>query len=713
MTSVEQNHRLRPDRACRLLAAGAAKAAKQTTKRVWQVEVNLTVAGTVSFRFSNDLGWVLFTWTEEGGFGFPGLPGSLMIEDMDMERSGVDRRLLETLARVLVNASSREQLRFLAPTATKVGEDALGSDDALSREMNSRLAHEWFSVDEARWYDYRVRKTEAGRNDLTVTYFDGEREVVLWIGPAMATPMTARGKRRHEPVFVRGRVGLVVLRDSRDDGQRAAPAHQVEGPAALAVARTVPEKTQHLDVDRHAEKGLRDQSGHLDRRFTASVYRLPASTRWRQFMAEGHVSQFGGFGFLDSPHTVLLDFSDRACAHMSALTGDKVPLFNFVDVDRHERATSVQALVEADEMVSTGGEDTLRRGLDEVVAVAGARDAITLRKTCALKLLGHDIEPICVECEEAHGVKIGRFHPEETFLGPHSSAGMLLSSFLSPAAELERSPDPTVSLVWFERRSEREELTAYLAAMGVGVTGSLFPGIDLEEIASYKTGWVQVFPQSDTFERDLSAVMDGIGLESVTPPGPYGVGGTVQWLQAVAASVGGEEAWREWMTRNRPSFDQLADGWAERCSDLGFAFVVDPRQLTRIWDPRRNWGLSYLRVLQELGFRVLAFVFRDSEVDAQTQLSEIRDELAAAGHRDDELEISLFSDEAELMTLLSADTHAAVFTDYTADTRVEAVGKAWFSFADFERGIEGATRTFERLLRRAQTPYFSRQRALR
>ena len=87
-------------------------------------------------------------------------------------------------------------------------------------------------------------------------------------------------------------------------------------------------------------------------------------------------------------------------------------------------------------------------------------------------------------------------------------------------------------------------------------------------------------------------------------------------------------------------------------------------------------------------------------------------ELQRRGFKPDELDIEFFSMPAELDALLADGRAQAVFSEYYSDTRLERAGKAWFSTADFEKGFEGAERTFGRLINRCRNGYYARLKSV-
>ena len=64
--------------------------------------------------------------------------------------------------------------------------------------------------------------------------------------------------------------------------------------------------------------------------------------------------------------------------------------------------------------------------------------------------------------------------------------------------------------------------------------------------------------------------------------------------------------------------------------------------------------------------------------------------------------------ERQVARLLADGPFQAVYSDHHFDRRLSSAGKAQFSLQEFEKGLAGAVRTGQRLLRICRLPFYRR-----
>jgi hypothetical protein len=124
------------------------------------------------------------------------------------------------------------------------------------------------------------------------------------------------------------------------------------------------------------------------------------------------------------------------------------------------------------------------------------------------------------------------------------------------------------------------------------------------------------------------------------------------------------------------------------------AFVVSEATLPRLLELRYGHGAPLATMVMEMGFGIdLIYYDRHGEPPAlPPALKDAR--------------VSVFRSPWELERALREGDSAAVYSDIWFDWRIARAGKARFSSKDFEMGLEGARRTFEKLLPLCRLPFY-------
>jgi hypothetical protein len=238
------------------------------------------------------------------------------------------------------------------------------------------------------------------------------------------------------------------------------------------------------------------------------------------------------------------------------------------------------------------------------------------------------------------------------------------------------------------------QLEQLLESLGIVINARLVPEVRLDQMVRYPRAELQVLFDSRLYQPTFLRLFGNIDVPSLRPPLPFGVAGCRAWLVSVATAVGKEagldELWQERWAPEAPRWSRLtAEARAHR---LGF--VVDRHAAELLLHPEKSTGVPVLATVQEMGFG-LELLCYGAGSDAAPMAS-------LPGHQD------VFHDVAELEARLRESPATAFYSELTYDRRLSRCGKARFSVADFEPGIEGAFATLRRLLQRCRLPFYGR-----
>jgi hypothetical protein len=371
------------------------------------------------------------------------------------------------------------------------------------------------------------------------------------------------------------------------------------------------------------------------------------------------------------------------------------------DPERHQMVTTDLGERE----VVMGGLDKLTTVLDHVME-RGVDNMLFLSCTCVPFVTGEDVESV---------VKRYRGRTKRPFFylttTPQSSLGVFREVLVRQrqAAEvaLAGQADPrAVNLVGFTRDPSLDELAGLLGDLGLKVNAVFIPQMNFSVIPQLPRAPLAVLYPNALWQNLYDQLLFDSTLRSIEPPAPYGLGGTRRWLEAVAAAAGVEDhaaaAVERCLAPNRERWEALR----REAAGYRLGFVVGSEEVHRLCDPAATWGVPLLAMCEELGFGVdvlIRVTDRSTARQAATQVNALFAE--PARHR-----IRAFLDRERLEKLLAEGQFAAVFSEYVDDHRLGAAGKAQFNLQEFEKGVEGALRTAERLLEVCRLPLFRRYR---
>ena len=322
-------------------------------------------------------------------------------------------------------------------------------------------------------------------------------------------------------------------------------------------------------------------------------------------------------------------------------------------------------------------------------------EVVWVDQTCVPEVIGDDTYALVKQAAEKASFPI--LYKNQTPIDPYDRNLQMMAKAFAEAQGTSKTPGG-VALVGFASDLAREELTAQLAALGASVTTAIVPAVAPSMAADYLRAQVAAFYPNDEWKKFYVDLLGGQDVQRIDPPSPYGLGGTYAFYRLILMALGRED--------RLAALDEARDAFVERewaprvkaAAAHRLGLVCELHQFRRLWDACASWGLPILGTLDEMGFGLEVAVIAAPEQVNLAARAEVAAHLPAGAG------LSWISEEAQLNSWLDGGRFGPVFSEYFFDNRLIRRRHVPFSGQCFERGWEGAARSFDRLLDRCYLP---------
>lgn len=425
---------------------------------------------------------------------------------------------------------------------------------------------------------------------------------------------------------------------------------------------------------------------------------------WRNFYADQDFEVLLGVPSCSSDKTINIEYADLECYY--ARPRRSFNKWSFMDwpeesengegaaggEEGETRDGSIVTELEERDMVMGTGEraDAL---VAEVRKRAKPGDYLLFTHLCTPIIMGEDFSGLARRCEKEIGGSSVSWSQKDR--DENDNFGAHFRSLLGAPGFFDGPGDPgLVNLFHFPKRVREEELSPLLAALGLKTGVCVFPDVSFPTLPALPKARWQAFCERSSYPTKVRELLAASPRPVVSAPAPYGVEGTRRCLRAIAAAAGKEaafdEAWAAKMAAFLPRWEELRS----QAAGARLAFVVSEATMPRLLELRYGHGAPLAAMVQEMGFGIdLVYYDRHGEPP-----------VPPAGLAD--ARVAVFRSPSELERALREGEFAAVYSDIVFDWRVTRAGKARFASKDFEMGLEGALRTFEKLVPLARLPFY-------
>ncbi|MFA5115970.1 MAG: nitrogenase component 1 [Candidatus Omnitrophota bacterium] len=353
------------------------------------------------------------------------------------------------------------------------------------------------------------------------------------------------------------------------------------------------------------------------------------------------------------------------------------------------------------EDVILGGDEKIYNFLDKLTRERKGLPVFVLC-SCISKVIGSDLDSLVKRINRKNGARIicdqniGCAWGQELVLN-------LLSGYLSDEKSRE-GHGKRINLVGFEKDHALEELTGLLRSFfGIELNMVFLPEVDLRSLGSYYNARLQVLNPVEIYAKAYRRVFRKMGIGSVEPPAPYGMKRSTAWIRSIAGffktRADKNKSWKEYYNRKLARWDELV----REARKFRLGLVVGDEDAALLVSPEKYpFGIPLLKCLEEMGFG-LNILFTSSEGFEENK-KRIMDLFEHKGRH----KVELLNDKQGLEKWIAGEGGDCIYSDIREDARIMSSGKSSFSLFIFERGIEGAVRTLEELLRLCRVSFFKR-----
>ena len=426
---------------------------------------------------------------------------------------------------------------------------------------------------------------------------------------------------------------------------------------------------------------------------------------WRNFYADQDFEVLLGVPDCSSERTVNVEYADLECFY--ARPKRSFGKWTFLDWPEEsedgprdggdadgEGEANIVAELEGRDMIMGTGEraDAL---VAEVRRRAAAGDYLLFTHLCTPIVMGEDLQGLAKRCEDEVGGSAVRWSQKDR--DGNDNFGEHLRSLLARPGFFDAPPDPaSLNLFHFPKLCREAELVPFLESIGLRANVRAFPDLRLSDLERLPAGALQVFCERSAYPTKLRELLAPGPRPVATVPAPYGIAGTRACLAGIAAACGRtpefEAAWARREAGFRPAWDEMR----ARAAGRRLGFVVSEATLPRLTSLRYGYGAPPGTMAAEMGFGI-DLLYYDRHGAPPVLPEPLKD-----------ARVAVFRTPWELERALREGEFSAAFSDVFFDPRLTRAGKARFSSKDFEMGVAGALRAFERLLAASGLPFYRR-----
>lgn len=314
---------------------------------------------------------------------------------------------------------------------------------------------------------------------------------------------------------------------------------------------------------------------------------------------------------------------------------------------------------------------------------------IVVNHTCVPMMIGDDVlgavKEARVGCSTPIVYRNQTPNPTDPFVAEYKRRIMA-----APRVE----PDPrAVNLLGFSNLPELDELTALLERFGVRVNARAVPRLENAIIERWSGAATQVVLRNSSWQHmldEMSATLPG--ARTISPPPPYGLARTREWLRQVTTAAGLAESFEALVDGVMQPLASRFEALSKTVAGKGVGIVIDPEMLPRLREPELMFSLPLLHLLEEMGFTLRIAVYAPE--GARPLPRDAFDGLFAEPGRHEQLS---YQSREQLFAFLSRPDVNLVYSDFGYDHRIAAAGKTAFASDVFAAGAKGAVESLERL----------------
>ncbi|RLB59595.1 MAG: hypothetical protein DRI34_01335 [Deltaproteobacteria bacterium] len=437
---------------------------------------------------------------------------------------------------------------------------------------------------------------------------------------------------------------------------------------------------------------------------------------WADFFAGGELARAQLDSLDPSSLFTFIQHSDAECLHVNPHTGGSVVWL--INHPWDNRIRHGQAIGDRLDLTTAASEGMITSDLDENDVIMGnpgklqrllkraeqihqlTGKPLFFSNTCTPVVTGEDVESTVKRFARRSGCPLLYLT-----VTPRSMVNVFHDVLVTRRlqAEQHRQERPgTINLVGFRSDPESEELRGLLNKLSIEVNCIVIPDLDFELVEHMPAAEVNVFYPNKLWQHLYDQVQFSSRVRPLQPPAPFGIDGTLQWLEQIGRALGREEfdlrPVREQAEQARQQLQQLAQDIDQCC--LGLVLRADETHF--LADPGNTWGVPLIGMIEEMGFGLDIFL----KVSGREQAARAARQVHTCLRRPERHVIKAFDSMTGMLERIENSRAQAFFSAHFFDWRITGSGKNLFSLQHFEMGLRGVVRTARRLLGICRTPYY-------
>ena len=413
-----------------------------------------------------------------------------------------------------------------------------------------------------------------------------------------------------------------------------------------------------------------------------------------------------------------IQHSDCECLHVNPHTGGSVVWL--VNYPWDNRIRHGIALGEQLDLTTAAVEGMLTTDLDENDVIMGnpqklerilkrAEQAykatgktLFFSNTCTPVVTGEDVESVVRRFKKSVGCPLLYLT-----VTPRSMVNVFHDVLVTRRLEAEQARheprERTVNLVGFRSDPETEELVELLGLAGIAVNCILVPDLTFDLVDRMPQAALNVFLPNQLWQHLYDQLQFDSRIPFTCPPAPFGLAGTLRWVEEVAGFFKIPAA-GEVLEERVAAIQQKWGSLHQEAGGFRLGFIIRSEETHLLTNPATSWGVPLVEMLEELGFGLEIYIKVEDRESARRSSHQIYDVFR---ERDRHV-IKAFDSMAGMNQRIAESRTAAFFSSHFYDWRLTSAGKNIFSLQHFEMGLRGAVRTARRLLGICRTPFYQR-----
>ncbi len=349
--------------------------------------------------------------------------------------------------------------------------------------------------------------------------------------------------------------------------------------------------------------------------------------------------------------------------------------------------------------VIKGGASKLDRALESLLNEPVRPELIVVKATCVPVVIGDDMEASVEKFRKATNLPVVYVNDKEDL---HSSP--MRSTYRAVRGDLEfkhpvKRPG-SINLLGFPRDDEMAPLLRFLEALGITINCRLLPEIDLKILKRYRAADLSVLSEAKLYDQSFEEIFGEIDVPVLRPTEPFGLARTRRCLYQIAEAMGKLEGFDTLWHAHFGEAERRYLAMQQEAVGFVLGFVVDATSLKILLEPQRSTGIPMLALIQEMGFTADFLVYVPPE---RTGVDPTLATLQSLGYQ-----ATPFSDPTGLNQELRNSRAQAFYSETYFDRRLTRSGKAQFSIAVAQVGVDGALASLERILAVCKMPFYRR-----